>query len=380
MRSTHSQMPRTFFALVIASLFVICTPLALFASSQEHTVQPGESLLQIAADYDVSVASLMTANQIFDENLVTIGQTLVIPSESDLQMASTEATGDDSGTMDSAQADQAQIDPAEDVTLEAATDSDLSAQSASEDSAYVIVQPGESLSQIALRYGMNSTTLMALNGLTNPNLVQSGQRLRVANADGTVTSMDEMLPNWDADKIHIVQPGESLGQIAQLYGVKLSILMRANHIQQLGWVEVGQKLIIPTMPDLNLADVDYTNAPPEGQRLLEVDLTGQWMTAWDGHQVFMHTLISSGMPDTPTVLGHYAIYSKVEKQDMNGFNGPLPDVPWVMYFFEGFSFHGAYWHNNFGVPMSHGCVHLPPDLAKKLYDWTDVGTQVYVHW
>ncbi|MFN8444936.1 MAG: LysM peptidoglycan-binding domain-containing protein [Caldilineaceae bacterium] len=375
MRTTHSQLPRTFLALVIASLFVICTPLVLYASSQEHIVQPGESLLQIAADYNVSVAALMTVNQIANENLVTIGETLVIPSESDLQMASTEATSDESNTVDSAQ-----MDSAEDVTLDEATDSDFSAQSASEDPAYVIVQPGESLGQIALRYGMNSTMLMALNGLTNPNLVQAGQRLRVANADGTVTSMEEMLPNWDADKIHVVQPGESLGQIAQLYGVRLSILMRANHIQQLGWVEVGQKLIIPQMPDLDLADVDYTNAPPEGQRLLEVDLTGQWMTAWDGHKVFMHTLISSGLPDTPTVLGHYAIYSKLEKQDMNGFNGPLPDVPWVMYFFEGFSFHGAYWHNNFGVPMSHGCVHLPPELAKKLYDWTDMGTQVYVHW
>ena len=360
MRPTHSQIPRTLFALVIASLFVICTPFTLFASPQEHIVQPGESLLQIAVDYNVSVAALMTVNQIADENLVTIGQSLIIPSEADLQSAGSNL--------------------AEEVTLEEAIDSDTSVQGLTEDPAYIIVQPGESLGQIALRYGMNSTTLMALNGLTNPNLVHAGQRLRVANADGSVTSMEEMLPNWEGDKIHIVQPGESLGQIAQLYGVKLSILMRANDIQQLGWVDVGQKLIIPMMPDLSLADVDYTNAPPDGQRLLEVDLTGQWMTAWEGDKVFMHTLISSGLPDTPTVLGRYAIYSKVEKQDMNGFNGPLPDVPWVMYFFEGFSFHGAYWHNNFGIPMSHGCVHLTPELAKKLYDWTDLGTQVYVHW
>ena len=88
----ESAVQNAALALVIASLFVICTPLVLYASSQEHIVQPGESLLQIAADYNVSVAALMTVNQIANENLVTIGETLVIPSESDLQMASTEAT------------------------------------------------------------------------------------------------------------------------------------------------------------------------------------------------------------------------------------------------------------------------------------------------
>jgi len=227
---------------------------------------------------------------------------------------------------------------------------------------------------------MSSSTLMGLNGLSNPNYVYIGQRLRVANADGEVTSMEDILPTWVSGQTHEVEYGESLGQIAELYGVKLSILMRFNDLQGAYDIYPGQELRIPEMPTLNLSDVDYTNAPPAGQRLLEVDLSGQWMTAWEGNKVFMHTLISSGTPDTPTVLGRYSIYNKYEKQDMNGWGGPLPDVPWVMYFYDGFAFHGAYWHSSFGIPMSHGCVHLTPEQARELYDWADVGTAVYVHW
>ena len=80
--------------------------------------------------------------------------------------------------------------------------------------AYITVQPGETLSQIALRYGMSSSTLMGLNGLSNPNYVYVGQRLRVANADGEVTSMEDILPTWVSGQTHEVEYGESLGQAA----------------------------------------------------------------------------------------------------------------------------------------------------------------------
>ncbi len=59
----------------------------------------------------------------------------------------------------------------------------------------------------------------------------------------------------------------------------------------------------------------------------------------------------------------------------------LPNVPYVMFFYnddvdksEGFSLHGAYWHNNFGHPMSHGCVNMRIVDAKALYDWVDPPT------
>jgi lipoprotein-anchoring transpeptidase ErfK/SrfK len=58
----------------------------------------------------------------------------------------------------------------------------------------------------------------------------------------------------------------------------------------------------------------------------------------------------------------------------------LPGVPWVMYFYSGYAIHGAYWHNNFGAPMSHGCVNMTPGEAQILYNWAPIGTEVYVHY
>ncbi|MBI5619492.1 L,D-transpeptidase, partial [Candidatus Gottesmanbacteria bacterium] len=48
----------------------------------------------------------------------------------------------------------------------------------------------------------------------------------------------------------------------------------------------------------------------------------------------------------------------------------LPDVPYVMYFYLGYAIHGTYWHNNFGHPMSHGCVNMRIEDAKTLFEWS----------
>jgi lipoprotein-anchoring transpeptidase ErfK/SrfK len=57
----------------------------------------------------------------------------------------------------------------------------------------------------------------------------------------------------------------------------------------------------------------------------------------------------------------------------------VPDVPNVMYFTnQGHALHGAYWHNNFGNPMSHGCVNLPLDVAAWMYDWAPMGMRVTI--
>lgn len=57
----------------------------------------------------------------------------------------------------------------------------------------------------------------------------------------------------------------------------------------------------------------------------------------------------------------------------------LPNVPNDMYFYQSYAIHGAYWHNNFGRPMSNGCVNVPLAMAKTLYDWAPKGTKVEVY-
>lgn len=76
----------------------------------------------------------------------------------------------------------------------------------------------------------------------------------------------------------------------------------------------------------------------------------------------MYTSISSGLPGTPTVTGRFQVGIKcADWRRMTGPGYDLPGVPWVMYFYGSYALHGAYWHNNFGTPMSHGCVNIRVD-------------------
>jgi len=64
---------------------------------------------------------------------------------------------------------------------------------------------------------------------------------------------------------------------------------------------------------------------------------------------------------------------------MTGPGYDLANVPWTMFFYAGYAIHGTYWHNNFGHPMSHGCVNMTTTEAKWLYEWAPKGTLVVVH-
>jgi lipoprotein-anchoring transpeptidase ErfK/SrfK len=120
------------------------------------------------------------------------------------------------------------------------------------------------------------------------------------------------------------------------------------------------------------------------ERWIAVNLTTQTLTAYEGNTAVRSTLISSGLPRTPTVTGQFRIYLRYRSQDMDGYrlgyNYYLRDVPYVQYFYGNYGLHGTYWHNNFGRPMSHGCVNLPTPEAEWLFNWASIGTLVYVHY
>jgi lipoprotein-anchoring transpeptidase ErfK/SrfK len=115
------------------------------------------------------------------------------------------------------------------------------------------------------------------------------------------------------------------------------------------------------------------------ERWIDVDLSAQTVFAMQGDQVVNRFLVSTGRWPTVTVTGTYRIYVKYRAADMSGPGYYLPDVPYVMYFYKGYGLHGTYWHNNFGTPMSHGCVNLRTPDAGWIYDWASVGTVVNVH-
>ncbi|MGA2820105.1 MAG: L,D-transpeptidase [Anaerolineales bacterium] len=117
-----------------------------------------------------------------------------------------------------------------------------------------------------------------------------------------------------------------------------------------------------------------------GTRWIDVDLSTQTVVAYQGNSPVATFLVSTGVPAHPTVTGRYRIYVKYRYDDMAGPDYYLPNVPYVMYFYEGYSLHGTYWHHNFGHPMSHGCVNMRTSDAAWLYNWASVGTLVNIHY
>jgi len=116
------------------------------------------------------------------------------------------------------------------------------------------------------------------------------------------------------------------------------------------------------------------------ERWIEVNLTYQTAAAYQGKNLIRSFIVSTGTWQYPTVTGQYRIYVKYPYADMSGPGYYLPDVPNVMYFYKGYGLHGTYWHNNFGTPMSHGCVNFSIPDSSWLFDFASVGTIVYIHY
>jgi lipoprotein-anchoring transpeptidase ErfK/SrfK len=117
----------------------------------------------------------------------------------------------------------------------------------------------------------------------------------------------------------------------------------------------------------------------EGDRWIDIDLSNQMAYALVGNDTVNSFVISTGTWAHPTVTGQFHVYVKYRYADMSGPGYYLPDVPYVMYFYQGYGLHGTYWHNNFGTPMSHGCVNFTINDAGWVYDFVSVGTLVNIH-
>jgi LysM repeat protein len=333
----------------LVCVLVLCgllsAPMPLFAQERLHTVERGDSLALIAQHYGVTQQGIMALNGLSDPNVIYIGQQLLIPGNPGSGSYGTPATSEPL--------------PAND--------------------GYHIVLRGETLSQLAQQYDMALSDLMRLNGITNPSTIYVGQRLRVSARAQTLPVVEPGAPQV-AEQIHIVQPGESLYAIAKTYDTTPQALLTANGLPNPNFIWAGQRLRIRSEQPLVQAALSAAGAPEDGERWIEVNLTTQTLTAWQGDVAVLHTSISSGTDRTPTVTGRYKINRKYTKQRMTGPDYDLPNVPWVMYFYSGYAIHGAYWHNKFGTQTSHGCVNMRIEEAEMLYHWAEMGTEVYVHY
>lgn len=113
------------------------------------------------------------------------------------------------------------------------------------------------------------------------------------------------------------------------------------------------------------------------EKWIEVNLTAQHLYAHEGNRIVFDFPVSTGLPWMPTVTGEFYIWAKVRAQRMTGGSVAagtyydLPNVPFVQYFYGGYSLHGTYWHNDFGKPRSHGCVNVSIPNSERLFWWTN---------
>lgn len=366
-----------YFKLILCFLLITITATAQDISVV-HVVQPGENLFRIGLRYGIPIEDLASANSITDPSNVYAGQELVIP-----------------GLVLPVNVDEAFKDTVVDNPLVAAVPITH------------IVQRGETLTQIAATYDVSVDVIMRANNITDPSRIFFGTELQIWAPNyldqNIVQSDDENVRNAEdvvefttnsqesAERVeYIVQAGEHLSQIARKYNVSWLAIAEVNNITDPDMVYAGMTLFIPNGTDIvsqNVAYASYNNILPAttdpGPRVgtgreIVVVLSTQMTYAYEDGELKYSALVSTGLPATPTVQGDYKIWNKTRSQTMSGPGYYLENVEWVMYFYQGYGFHGTWWHNNFGQPMSRGCVNMTNEDAKWLYEFASLETPVHV--
>jgi lipoprotein-anchoring transpeptidase ErfK/SrfK len=143
---------------------------------------------------------------------------------------------------------------------------------------------------------------------------------------------------------------------------------------------IAMEIVVDTPTNESIAAGGPYPEKGNGKRWIDVNLSEQRVYAYEGDIIVNAFIVSTGTARTPTVTGTYKIWIKLKSTTMSGPGYYLTNVPYTMYFYKGYGLHGTYWHNNFGTPMSHGCVNLSIPDAQWLYNWAFEGTEVNVHY
>tara|TARA_B100000508_G_scaffold38018_1_gene29781 strand:+ start:219 stop:1115 length:897 start_codon:yes stop_codon:yes gene_type:complete len=214
---------------------------------------------------------------------------------------------------------------------------------------------------------------------------------------------DSCGPHYEGECLRVRSgPGEDYPVVSQLReGIVLKVndLVKGEdrdwyHIEFDEWLRYPERLSGEWYIAAEFVEEVYLDPPvnlssttPTSSKRVVVDRSDQKLYAYDDEELFMEADVSTGLEFTPTPRGIFTIFRKTPSRYMQG---PLPylpvskyydlpGVPWNLYFTEqGAVIHGAYWHDSFGSQYSSGCVNLPPEKAKLLYEWADIGSEVWV--
>lgn len=127
----------------------------------------------------------------------------------------------------------------------------------------------------------------------------------------------------------------------------------------------------------------FSTAKRKFDKSIKVSIEDQHLWYYFGNILLEDFPISGGLQYTPTPVGEFAVLDKVPTKNYGGigYNFSYPDTKWNLHFttdYWRYYIHGTYWHDNFGSPMSHGCVNVSYDNMERLYWFAQVGTKVSV--
>ncbi|MBN1585670.1 L,D-transpeptidase [Candidatus Uhrbacteria bacterium] len=123
--------------------------------------------------------------------------------------------------------------------------------------------------------------------------------------------------------------------------------------------------------------------PVRVSKRIDVDLKTQTLSYYLDEKLVESFPISSGLPGTPSPVGNFSVLDKVPVKHYGGPGFDFPNTKWNLLFHRsgsgtGYYVHGAYWHDNWGHPMSHGCINVPYERMERLYWWAQHGTPVVI--
>ena len=180
---------------------------------------------------------------------------------------------------------------------------------------------------------------------------------------------------WSASKKKMTEDGDIEYRAAVQLTGKQQIVKNILHYETKDgfWVD-----------DRHASRLDPVKKMPKwgknGEKWLDVNITKQTLLALEGEKAVFATLVSTGEDGLlegkrSTKKGIFRVHTKYVSTTMDsdtvGEEFELRDVPYVQFFEEGFALHGAYWHDSFGTPKSHGCINLAPEDARRLFQWTE---------
>ncbi len=256
-----------------------------------------------------------------------------------------------------------------------------------------IVQPGETLYRIGLRYGVSWVEIQRINHLLD-TLIYAGQQLIIpgeGQAEATseppveATPVPTETPVPESATTYIVQRGDTLSSIAARFGVSLSQLIDANRIFNPSLIYAGQTLVIPGVE----SGPAQPPTSPGGAKSILIDISEQQLYAYEGEALIFSFVASTGSPGLDTRPGAYAVQNKIPNAYGGNWNIWMPN--WLGIYWAGNLQNGIHalpilpgggrlWDGYLGTPVSYGCIILGVDESRLLYDWAEVGTSVVIQY